>query len=107
MTFLYRTPTTTPRHLDRRRRFCRRSGETPVFRSCFVVVLFLNIKETLVLTIFQVLWKGLHAMLILASASPRRRELLTQAALSFTVEAADLHEDRLPDEAAAAYAQRL
>jgi hypothetical protein len=24
----------TPRHLDRRRRFCRRSGETPVFRPC-------------------------------------------------------------------------
>jgi hypothetical protein len=23
------------RHLDRRRRFCRRSGETPVFRLCF------------------------------------------------------------------------
>ncbi|MDW5265575.1 MULTISPECIES: nucleoside triphosphate pyrophosphatase [Acidobacteriaceae] len=46
-------------------------------------------------------------MLILASASPRRRELLTQAALSFTVEAADLNEERLPDEAAAAYVQRL
>lgn len=46
-------------------------------------------------------------MLILASASPRRRELLTQAALPFTVEAADLNEERLPDEAAAAYVQRL
>lgn len=46
-------------------------------------------------------------MLILASASPRRRELLTQAALPFTVAAADLNEDRLPDEAAAAYVQRL
>jgi septum formation protein len=46
-------------------------------------------------------------MLILASASPRRRELLTQAALSFTTEAADLNEDPLPDEAAAAYVQRL
>ncbi|MEO6817775.1 MAG: Maf family protein [Edaphobacter sp.] len=46
-------------------------------------------------------------MLILASASPRRRELLTQAALSFTSEAADLNEDLLPDEAAAAYVQRL
>jgi septum formation protein len=46
-------------------------------------------------------------MLILASASPRRRELLTQAALSFTVDSADLNEDRLPDEAAAAYVQRL
>lgn len=46
-------------------------------------------------------------MLILASASPRRRELLTQAGISFTVEAADLNEERLPDEAAAAYVQRL
>lgn len=46
-------------------------------------------------------------MLILASASPRRRELLTQAALNFTVESADLNEERLPDEAAAAYVQRL
>ena len=46
-------------------------------------------------------------MLILASASPRRRELLTQAGLSFTAEAADLNEDRMPNEAAAAYVQRL
>ncbi|MEO8736670.1 MAG: Maf family protein [Edaphobacter sp.] len=46
-------------------------------------------------------------MLILASASPRRRELLAQAALTFTVESADLNEDLLPDEAAAAYVQRL
>ncbi len=46
-------------------------------------------------------------MLILASASPRRRELLSQAALTFTVESADLNEDRLSDEAAAAYVQRL
>src|SRR6266851_571061 len=29
------SPTPTkPRHLDRRRRFCRRSGEIPVFRLC-------------------------------------------------------------------------
>jgi nucleoside triphosphate pyrophosphatase len=46
-------------------------------------------------------------MLILASASPRRRELLTQAGLKFTVAAANLNEDLLPDEAAAAYVQRL
>jgi septum formation protein len=46
-------------------------------------------------------------MLILASASPRRRELLTQAALAFSVESADLNEDLLPGEAAAAYVQRL
>jgi septum formation protein len=46
-------------------------------------------------------------MLILASASPRRRELLTQAGVRFTVAAANLNEDLLPDEAAAAYVQRL
>jgi septum formation protein len=46
-------------------------------------------------------------MLILASASPRRRELLTQAGLKFTAAAANLNEDLLPDEAAAAYVQRL
>jgi septum formation protein len=46
-------------------------------------------------------------MLILASASPRRHELLTQAGLSFNVHSADINEDRLPDEAAAAYVQRL
>ena len=46
-------------------------------------------------------------MLILASASPRRRELLTQAGIAFTVEAAHLNEDVLPNESAAAYVQRL
>jgi len=46
-------------------------------------------------------------MLILASASPRRCELLTQAGLSFRIESAHLSEDLLPDEAAAAYVQRL
>jgi septum formation protein len=46
-------------------------------------------------------------MLILASASPRRHELLTQAGLTFTAEAANLNEDLLPNEAAAAYVQRL
>src|ERR1700733_15466477 len=46
-------------------------------------------------------------MLILASASPRRRELLTQAGLKFTAAPANLNEDRLRDEAAAAYVQRL
>jgi septum formation protein len=46
-------------------------------------------------------------MLILASASPRRHELLTQAGLTFTAEAANLSEDLLPNEAAAAYVQRL
>ena len=46
-------------------------------------------------------------MLILASSSPRRRELLAQADLTFTVESADINEDRLPHEIAAAYVQRL
>ena len=46
-------------------------------------------------------------MLILASASPRRHELLAQAGLRFTAEAANLNEDLLPNEAAAAYGQRL
>jgi septum formation protein len=46
-------------------------------------------------------------MLILASASPRRRELLTQAGFNFTVAAADINEDLLSDESAAVYVQRL
>ncbi len=46
-------------------------------------------------------------MLILASASPRRRELLTQAGLEFEVEPADIDETPLPNEGAAAYVQRV
>jgi septum formation protein len=46
-------------------------------------------------------------MLILASASPRRRELLSQAVVTFTVSAAGINEDILPNEAGAAYVQRL
>ena len=46
-------------------------------------------------------------MLILASASPRRHELLAQAGLTFTAVAAGINEDLLPNEAAAAYVQRL
>ena len=46
-------------------------------------------------------------MLILASASPRRRELLTQAGLKFEAHPADIDESPLPDEPAAAYVQRL
>lgn len=45
--------------------------------------------------------------LILASASPRRRELLAQAGYVFTVEAADVDESERPDESPAAYVQRL
>ena len=46
-------------------------------------------------------------MLILASASPRRRELMTLVGVPFTVEAANLNEDLLPNETAAVYVQRL
>ncbi|HEX7158099.1 MAG TPA: nucleoside triphosphate pyrophosphatase [Edaphobacter sp.] len=46
-------------------------------------------------------------MLILASSSPRRRELLSQAGLDFTVETADINEEPQPDEAPAKYVQRL
>lgn len=46
-------------------------------------------------------------MLILASASPRRRELLDLVGVPFTTESADLNEELLPNEAAAAYVQRL
>ncbi len=45
--------------------------------------------------------------LILASASPRRRELLTQAGYVFTVEAADVDESLRVGEAADAYVRRL
>lgn len=46
-------------------------------------------------------------MLILASASPRRRELLSQAGLNFIVEAADIDETPLPGEPAGVYVERL
>lgn len=45
--------------------------------------------------------------LVLASASPRRRELLTQAGYTFRVEAADIPEDPLPGEDPIAYVTRL
>jgi septum formation protein len=45
--------------------------------------------------------------LILASASPRRRELLTQAGFQFVVLAADIDESRHEGEAPADYVQRL
>ena len=45
--------------------------------------------------------------LILASASPRRRELLAQAGYAFTVEAADVDESERAGESPAAYVQRL
>ncbi|WP_020683093.1 Maf family protein [Marinobacterium rhizophilum] len=45
--------------------------------------------------------------LILASASPRRRELLTQIGVAFEACAPDLPEQRLPGEAAQSYVRRL
>ena len=45
--------------------------------------------------------------LILASASPRRRELLTQAGYTFTVHPAHIPEDILPNEDPIAYVVRL
>ena len=46
-------------------------------------------------------------MLVLASASPRRRDLLTQAGLTFAVETADIPETPLDGEEAATYVLRL
>jgi len=46
-------------------------------------------------------------MLVLASASPRRRELLTQAGYTFTVHPAHIPEDPYPDEDPTAYVLRL
>ena len=46
-------------------------------------------------------------MLILASASPRRRELLAQAGLQFEVETADIPEIPLPGEDASNFVLRL
>lgn len=47
------------------------------------------------------------SMLVLASASPRRRELLTQAGFTFEIHPAHLDEDPLPDEEPIAYVTRL
>lgn len=46
-------------------------------------------------------------MLVLASASPRRRELLTQAGYTFRVHPAHIPEDPLPGEEPIAYVTRL
>lgn len=46
-------------------------------------------------------------MLVLASASPRRRELLTQAGFQFEIAAAEINEDLRPDEAPIPYVTRL
>jgi septum formation protein len=46
-------------------------------------------------------------MLVLASASPRRQELLRNAGISFTVQPADIDETPLPGESARDCAERL
>jgi septum formation protein len=46
-------------------------------------------------------------MLVLASASPRRRELLTQAGFAFSVHPANIPEDPISDEDPIAYVTRL
>ena len=46
-------------------------------------------------------------MLVLASASPRRQELLRNAGITFEVQPADIPEDPLPGEAAKECAERL
>ncbi len=46
-------------------------------------------------------------MLVLASASPRRQELLRNAGIAFEVQPADIAEDPLPGEAAKDCAERL
>jgi septum formation protein len=46
-------------------------------------------------------------MLVLASASPRRQELLRNAGITFEVQPADIPEDSLPGEAAKDCAERL
>jgi septum formation protein len=46
-------------------------------------------------------------MLVLASASPRRQELLRNAGITFEVQPADIPEDPLPGEVAKDYAERL
>ncbi len=45
--------------------------------------------------------------LILASASPRRQELLREAGIKFEVQPAHIHEERRPEEAPLAYGLRL
>ena len=46
-------------------------------------------------------------MLVLASASPRRQELLRKAGIAFEVQPADIPEDPLPKESAKVCAERL
>ncbi len=50
---------------------------------------------------------NVHIMLILASASPRRHQLLTAAGIPHVVRAAEIPEERKPGEDALAFVQRL
>jgi len=56
---------------------------------------------------FPVPFSDNQSMLVLASGSPRRRELLTQAGYTFTVAPAHIPEDPLPGESPIAYVVRL
>jgi len=49
----------------------------------------------------------MNVPLILASNSPRRRELLQQVGLVFSIDPADVDERMIPDESAEAYAERV
>jgi len=49
----------------------------------------------------------MRVRLVLASGSPRRKELLQQLGVQFEVKPVDIDETRLPGEAAVVYAQRL
>lgn len=49
----------------------------------------------------------LNKKIILASASPRRAELLDQIGVKYTVQVADINEDELPNETAEDLVQRL
>jgi septum formation protein len=51
--------------------------------------------------------RTMTSMLVLASASPRRQELLHNARIAFEVQPAHIDEDFLPDEPAQACAERL
>ena len=50
---------------------------------------------------------NMRVRLVLASGSPRRKELLQQLGVQFEVKPVDIDETRLPREAALVYAQRL
>ena len=80
-----------------------RPNRSTHFLHCFRFLLFLH---------FFTLFTPIAAchnflMLVLASASPRRRELLAQAGFAFQVHPAHIPEDPLPGEDPVAYVTRL